>query len=111
MRRGEEARLKAILKEHELLKKEQYKRSQVLFDLRQKERELISEIRWAGRRQGARWSLATIAIVPLPRENQGVSHRQPWNGARQGWGGCTGQEVRNDVSPWPAPCAPRPPLS
>ncbi|KAG2422661.1 hypothetical protein HXX76_015898 [Chlamydomonas incerta] len=44
MRRGEEARLKAILKEHELLKKEQYRRSQVLFDLRQKERELISEI-------------------------------------------------------------------
>ncbi|GFR48534.1 hypothetical protein Agub_g10430 [Astrephomene gubernaculifera] len=44
MRRGEEARLKAVVKEHELLKKEQYKRSQVLFELRTKERELISEI-------------------------------------------------------------------
>lgn len=46
LRKGEEARLRAITKEHELLKKEQYKRAQVLFDLRTKERELISEIRW-----------------------------------------------------------------
>ncbi len=45
MRKGEESRLRAITKEHELLKKEQYKRAQVLFDLRTKERELISEIR------------------------------------------------------------------
>ncbi|KAG2493473.1 hypothetical protein HYH03_008290 [Edaphochlamys debaryana] len=44
MRKGEEGRLRAVIKEHELLKKEQYRRSQVLFDLRQKERELISEI-------------------------------------------------------------------
>ncbi|PNH02795.1 Coiled-coil domain-containing protein 39 [Tetrabaena socialis] len=44
MRKGEEVRLKAVIKEHELLKKEQYKRSQVLFELRSKERELISEI-------------------------------------------------------------------
>ncbi|GIL44733.1 hypothetical protein Vafri_2248 [Volvox africanus] len=44
LRKSEEARLKGVLKEHELLKKEQYKRSQVLFELRTKERELISEI-------------------------------------------------------------------
>jgi hypothetical protein len=44
MRCNEEARLKAVGKEHEALKKEQYRRSQRLFELRSKERELISEI-------------------------------------------------------------------
>eukprot|EP00195_Chlamydomonas_chlamydogama_P009299 CAMPEP_0202915398 /NCGR_PEP_ID=MMETSP1392-20130828/65575_1 /ASSEMBLY_ACC=CAM_ASM_000868 /TAXON_ID=225041 /ORGANISM="Chlamydomonas chlamydogama, Strain SAG 11-48b" /LENGTH=937 /DNA_ID=CAMNT_0049607407 /DNA_START=168 /DNA_END=2981 /DNA_ORIENTATION=- len=44
MRKGEEARLKAVIKEGEDLKKEQFRRSQKLFELRQKERELISEI-------------------------------------------------------------------
>lgn len=37
-------RLKAAIKENDDLKKEQFKRSQRLFELRTKERELISEI-------------------------------------------------------------------
>lgn len=41
---GEEMRLKAAIKENDDLKKEQFKRSQRLFELRTKERELISEI-------------------------------------------------------------------
>lgn len=44
IRQREEERLKALIKEGDNLKKEQVKRSQQLFDLRQKERELISEI-------------------------------------------------------------------
>mmetsp|Transcript_9124 Transcript_9124/g.17160 ORF Transcript_9124/g.17160 Transcript_9124/m.17160 type:complete len:907 (-) Transcript_9124:51-2771(-) len=44
LRKQEEQRLTAVTKEHMALKKEQYVRSQHLFDLRQKERGLISEI-------------------------------------------------------------------
>ncbi|KAJ9515479.1 hypothetical protein QJQ45_016481 [Haematococcus lacustris] len=44
LRKADEGRLKAVIKEAEDLKKEQFKRSQRLFDLRGKERTLISEI-------------------------------------------------------------------
>lgn len=44
IRRREEVTLKALQKENDELKKEQFKQSQVLFALRQKERDLISEI-------------------------------------------------------------------
>jgi hypothetical protein len=47
LRKAEEARLKGLLKEQEGLKKVHFKRSQQLFELRSKERMLISEI--AGR--------------------------------------------------------------
>ncbi|GAX79427.1 hypothetical protein CEUSTIGMA_g6868.t1 [Chlamydomonas eustigma] len=44
MRKAEELRLKMTLKDNEGLKKEQFKRSQRLFELRTRERELISDI-------------------------------------------------------------------
>lgn len=44
LRRAEETRLKGLLKQQEVLKAEQFKRSQKLFELRSAERELISDI-------------------------------------------------------------------
>ncbi|KAI8473820.1 MAG: hypothetical protein J3K34DRAFT_166010 [Monoraphidium minutum] len=44
VRRAEEARLKALQREVEALKKDQFRAGQALFALRQRERELISEI-------------------------------------------------------------------
>ena len=44
MRKAEAANLKVLQKENEDLKKEQFRQSQVLFQLRQKEKELLSEI-------------------------------------------------------------------
>ncbi|MEW5311178.1 MAG: hypothetical protein WDW38_002914 [Sanguina aurantia] len=44
LRRAEETRLKGLLKQQEVLKAEQFKRSQRLFELRSAERELISDI-------------------------------------------------------------------
>ena len=41
---AEEVRLKETIKENDALKKQQFKRSQKLFELRTKERELISNI-------------------------------------------------------------------
>jgi len=44
LRKADEAHLKSVIKEAEDLKKEQFKRSQRLFELRTKERDMISEI-------------------------------------------------------------------
>jgi hypothetical protein len=72
MRKAEVANLKALQKENEDLKKEQFRQSQVLFQLRQKEKELLSEI------AGKSWVL-TKGISP---ERFLKCYKGSWQGAR-----------------------------
>jgi ABC-type Fe3+/spermidine/putrescine transport system ATPase subunit len=79
--KAEELRLKMTLKDNEGLKKEQFKRSQRLFELRTRERELISDISGG---QGQNKNLA-VRITQLDEQVRHFRLADTLNSASVSW--------------------------
>jgi hypothetical protein len=72
LRAQEDAHLRAVLKEAEALKKVYFKKSQQLYELRQKERSLISDIAGGHLRRVAAGSTSTMEQAEQSLVRDGV---------------------------------------